>query len=140
MALLNVSSSLEFRNQISREIIVYLARARLKDLKETLDPNTAIHQSEKEKSKVADEVETAITQYAQISKVPNFVLEASIFRKPYFCSSFLPTFLTPRPMPDAPDAARANLFVDALHLSGKLPSNMLQKYIELCQKECTENS
>ncbi|XP_047485099.1 uncharacterized protein LOC125036506 [Penaeus chinensis] len=114
----------------------HLARARLKDLKETLDPNTAIHQSEKEKSKVADEVETAVTHYAQTSKVPNFVLEASIFRKPYFRSAFLPTLLTPRPMPDVPDA-RAKL-IETLHLSGKIPSNMYKNYIELCQKECTE--
>lgn len=41
-----------------------------------------------------------------------------------------------RPMPDAPDA-RAKL-IDALHLSGKLPSNMYKNDIELCQKECTE--
>ncbi|XP_071528013.1 uncharacterized protein [Panulirus ornatus] len=113
----------------------HLARARLQELKDSLNPNDD-QQSSKISSKVVEEVEAAVNHFSETGKIPNFVLEASIFRIPYFCSAFLPALLVSRPIPDVPDA-RAKL-IEALHSAGKIPSNMFNNYIEACQKEVSD--
>lgn len=42
------------------------------------------------------EVESAIGAYEKSGRIPNSVVEASIFSKPYFINKFLPTLLKPR--------------------------------------------
>lgn len=113
----------------------YLARARLQELKDTQHIDSS-HLSTHALSTVADEVEAAVNHFSQTGKIPNFVTEASIFRNPYFRSSFLPALLAPRPLPDVPDS-RAKL-ISALHSTGKIPSNMFNYYVEACQKEASD--
>ena len=48
-------------------------------------------------SAIAD-VQEALEQFAKSGKLPPKVLEASIFRKPYFVRRFLPALLTPTPV------------------------------------------
>ncbi|XP_045600459.1 uncharacterized protein [Procambarus clarkii] len=114
----------------------YLARARLQELKDTLEQGVAGRQSSTAKSKVAEEVEAAVNGFSESGKIPNFILEASIFRKPHFRSAFLPALLAPRPLPDVPDS-RAKL-IAALHSTGKIPSSMFSNYVEACQKEASD--
>ena len=42
------------------------------------------------------EVESAIAAYERSGRVPNSVLEAAIFRKPYFIHKFIPVLLKAR--------------------------------------------
>ena len=44
------------------------------------------------------DVQEALEQFAKSGKLPPKVLEASIFRKPYFVRRFLPALLTPTPV------------------------------------------
>ncbi|KAK7068186.1 hypothetical protein SK128_013543 [Halocaridina rubra] len=115
-----------------------LARARLQDLNENFDGNMNSQRNLVEKGKVMKEVETCIQQFCQSGKIPNFILEASIFRKPYYLSSFLPILLTPRTLPDEPDPQIT--LVEALHNSGKIPVTMYKNYHESCQKVATDCS
>ncbi|XP_042231612.1 uncharacterized protein LOC121872690 isoform X1 [Homarus americanus] len=114
----------------------YLAKARLQELREKLEDCSIEHQSLKTKNKVAEEVESAVKHFSETGKIANFILEASIFRKPHFRSAFLPALLIPRQLPDVPDA-RAKL-IGALHSAGKISFNMYSSYIEACQKESSD--
>ncbi|XP_066939076.1 uncharacterized protein [Macrobrachium rosenbergii] len=109
-----------------------LARARLQEMKDNLESHTVSHQNMQEKDKVVKEVETCIEQFSHTGKIPHSVLEASIFRKPYYMSSFLPTLLAPRALPDEPDAT--SKFISIMHSTGKIPTNMYKAYTEECQK------
>ena len=111
---------------------INLGRARLRELKDNLDCSVTSRQNQQEKDEVMKEVETSIEHFSQTGRIPNFVLEASMFRKPYYRSSFLPTLLTPRILPDDPDAR--SKFIDSLHSSGKIPSGIYKSYIEECKK------
>lgn len=42
------------------------------------------------------EVDSAIAAYEKSGKIPSSVIEAAIFRKPYFLNKFLPILLKPR--------------------------------------------
>lgn len=42
------------------------------------------------------EVESVLVSFEKGGKIPNSVIEASIFRKPYFNNKFLPALLKPR--------------------------------------------
>ena len=46
----------------------------------------------------ATDVENAVSVYTSSGKIATFVMEASIFRKPYYIGQFLPALLTPRPV------------------------------------------
>ncbi|XP_064103249.1 uncharacterized protein LOC135213204 [Macrobrachium nipponense] len=109
-----------------------LARARLQEMKDNLESHTVSRQNVEEKDKVVKEVEMCIEQFSHTGKIPHLVLEASIFRKPYYMSSFLPTLLAPRTLPDEPDAT--SKFISIMHSSGKIPANMYKAYTEECQK------
>ena len=42
------------------------------------------------------EVDSAIAAYEKSGRIPSSVIEAAIFRKPYFVNKFLPILLKPR--------------------------------------------
>ncbi|KAG7473226.1 hypothetical protein MATL_G00093390 [Megalops atlanticus] len=56
-----------------------------------------------------------------------------IFRKSYFLSRFLPALLTPRALPDQPDARVA--FIESLRKTEKIPAAMYASYAECCRRE-----
>uniref|UniRef100_A0A4W5JT00 Uncharacterized protein n=1 Tax=Hucho hucho TaxID=62062 RepID=A0A4W5JT00_9TELE len=58
------------------------------------------------------DVEKAISLFGSTGRISATVMEASIFRRPYFLTRFLPALLTPRVLPVKPDA-RIN-FIDSL--------------------------
>ncbi|XP_013363404.1 PREDICTED: Fanconi anemia group A protein isoform X3 [Chinchilla lanigera] len=115
---------------------VSLARTRLTDLKVSLE-NMGLYEDAtlsgdivEPRSQAAQDVEKAISMFEHTRKVPVPVLEASIFRRPYYVSHFLPALLTPRVLPEVPDA-RA-LFVESLRRADKIPPSMYAAYCQAC--------
>lgn len=98
------------------------------------------------------EVETAVATFEKSGRIPNAVIEAAIFRKPYFVNKFLPILMKPRyaisncqahkiliflsyfnrRVPNPPDA-REDL-VEELKKSGKLPGAHYDAYRAACQQ------
>uniref|UniRef100_A0A8C5Z4K5 FA complementation group A n=1 Tax=Marmota marmota marmota TaxID=9994 RepID=A0A8C5Z4K5_MARMA len=92
---------------------VALAKTRLADLKVSLE-NMGLyeHLSSSEDvtephSQAAQDVEKALLVFEHTGKIPVPVMEASIFRRSYYLSHFLPALLTPRVLPSAPDSREA---------------------------------
>ncbi|XP_076041036.1 uncharacterized protein LOC143025372 [Oratosquilla oratoria] len=113
-----------------------LARSRIMDLQESVDLSNKNVQSESKKAKVLEAVEAAVTQYSQSKRVPNFVLEAAIFKQPYFLNTFLPALLSPRHLPSVPDAQM--MLIETLHTTKRIPHNMYKTYLDLCEKEAND--
>ncbi|KAM6177475.1 Fanconi anemia group A protein [Erethizon dorsatum] len=115
---------------------VSLVRTRLADLKVSLenmglfeDVSLAGNVAEPHSQAVQD-VEKAISMFEQTGKVPVPVLEASIFRRPYYVSHFLPALLMPRVLAEVPDA-RA-VFIESLRRADKIPPSMYAAYCQAC--------
>nr|XP_058972994.1 Fanconi anemia group A protein-like isoform X2 [Pocillopora verrucosa] len=130
-----------------RELVtdyVSLAKTRLMDLKEPVElmgiygnsketsGTDAKSEHTKQLEQASSDVEKVIESFEKSGKVPSTVMEASIFRKPYFIGRFLPALLTPRKVPEEPDG-RAQ-FIDVLSTAGKIPKSMLSAYQSACEK------
>ncbi|XP_026974701.1 Fanconi anemia group A protein isoform X4 [Sagmatias obliquidens] len=81
---------------------VALARTRLADLKVSVE-NMGLYEDlssagdvTEPRCQAAQDVEKAIMVFEHTGKIPAAVLEASIFRRSYYLSHFLPALLTPR--------------------------------------------
>uniref|UniRef100_A0A452TVN7 FA complementation group A n=1 Tax=Ursus maritimus TaxID=29073 RepID=A0A452TVN7_URSMA len=92
---------------------VALARTRLADLKVSVE-NMGLYEDLSSARDIAEphsqahqDVEKAITVFEHTGKIPVAVMEASIFRRPYYVSHFLPALLTPRVLPRTPDSRAA---------------------------------
>ncbi|XP_057381020.1 uncharacterized protein LOC130703609 [Daphnia carinata] len=112
-----------------------LVRTRLEDLR--LKQTDQIIE---EDATVVKEVATAIAAFEKSGRISNAVIEAAIFRKPYFINKFLPILLKPRRVPNPPDALEE--LVEELKKSGKLPGPHYEAYRAACQqlqKEIPEN-
>ncbi|XP_071959432.1 Fanconi anemia group A protein-like [Antedon mediterranea] len=116
---------------------VLLAKTRLADLKETLEQSDTSESKElktKELHKQAEaDVEQAIGVFEATNQIPHSIIQASIFKYPYFMGRFLPVLLTPRMLPDVPDS-RMKL-IEMLKDLGKIPVKMMEKYKKACDKE-----
>uniref|UniRef100_A0ACB8EAV0 Uncharacterized protein n=1 Tax=Sphaerodactylus townsendi TaxID=933632 RepID=A0ACB8EAV0_9SAUR len=77
------------------------------------------------------DVEKAVQIFADTRKIPAVVLEASVFRRPYYTARFLPALLMPRLLPETPDSHMT--LIDALKRAEKIPPNMYSRFIEECQ-------
>ncbi|XP_052817186.1 Fanconi anemia group A protein homolog [Mya arenaria] len=116
---------------------ILLAKTRLEDLKETLDSIEDQTDPDKSgKTSVSVEVDSAVSVYAGTGRIPSSVLEASIFRKPHYVGHFLPLLLTPRPLPDFPDAKMK--LIAALKSADKIPPSMYTTYETACKNEATQ--
>uniref|UniRef100_A0A452DQA2 FA complementation group A n=1 Tax=Capra hircus TaxID=9925 RepID=A0A452DQA2_CAPHI len=81
---------------------VALAKTRLADLKVSIE-NMGLYEDlssagdvTQPQSQASQDVEKALTVFEHTGKVPVAILEASIFRRSYYLSHFLPALLTPR--------------------------------------------
>ncbi|KAI7789370.1 Fanconi anemia group A protein isoform X2 [Triplophysa rosa] len=116
---------------------ISLTKTRLADLKVSLE-ETGIFEVVNGSAGVLhcpaqQDVEKAVTLFTTTSRIPATVIEASIFRRPYFLSRFLPALLSPRVLPVKADA-RMN-FIEALRKADKIPVLLYSSYIESCQRE-----
>ncbi|XP_073687543.1 Fanconi anemia group A protein isoform X2 [Garra rufa] len=116
---------------------ITLAKTRLRDLKVSLE-ETAIFEVVNGSAGLAEcpaqqDVEKAITLFMTTNKIPATVIEASIFRRPYFLSRFLPVLLSPRLLPVQSDPRM--MFIEALRKADKIPAGLYTSYTESCQRE-----
>ncbi|XP_048576971.1 Fanconi anemia group A protein homolog isoform X2 [Nematostella vectensis] len=121
-----------------------LAKTRLMDLKEPIelsetDSSASSNKDgeEKQQEQSYHEVERVIGQFSKTGKVPASVMEASIFRKPYFIGRFLPALLLPRKVPDTPDIREK--LISTLSRANKIPNSMLAAYHKACRKLAQEH-
>ncbi|KAL1247084.1 hypothetical protein QQF64_022460 [Cirrhinus molitorella] len=116
---------------------ITLAKTRLTDLKVSLE-ETGIFEVVNGSAVVLEspaqqDVEKAITLFMTTNKIPATVIEASIFRRPYFLSRFLPALLSPRVLPVKSDPRM--MFIEALRKADKIPAGLYTSYTESCQRE-----
>ncbi|XP_039526182.1 Fanconi anemia group A protein isoform X2 [Pimephales promelas] len=116
---------------------VTLARTRLTDLKVSLE-ETGIFEVVNGSAGAVEcpaqqDVEKAVTLFMSTNKIPATVIEASIFRRPYFLTRFLPALLSPRALPVTPDARMT--FIEALRKVDKIPAALYTSYTHSCQRE-----
>ncbi|XP_034796977.2 Fanconi anemia group A protein isoform X4 [Pan paniscus] len=81
-------------------------------------------------SQALQDVEKAIMVFEHTGKIPVTVMEASIFRRPYYVSHFLPALLTPRVLPKVPDSRVA--FIESLKRADKIPPSLYSTYCQAC--------
>ncbi|XP_050929308.1 LOW QUALITY PROTEIN: Fanconi anemia group A protein [Lates calcarifer] len=116
---------------------ISLAKTRLADLKESVE-DMGLYEDisgaeAKPQCQAAQDVEKAVSLFESTGRISATVMEASIFRRPYFLTRFLPALLTPRVLPVKADA-RMN-FIEALKKADKIPAAQYSSYEESCQRQ-----
>ncbi|KAL7862801.1 hypothetical protein SRHO_G00117850 [Serrasalmus rhombeus] len=118
---------------------VSLARTRLADLKVSVEEMglfevvSGAAAEDQLQCPAQQDVEKAIALFQSTGRISVTVMEASIFRRPYFLSRFLPVLLTPRVLPETPDTRMA--FIEALRKAEKIPAALYSSYTESCLRE-----
>ncbi|KAM9375887.1 LOW QUALITY PROTEIN: Fanconi anemia group A protein [Pholidichthys leucotaenia] len=115
---------------------VSLAKTRLADLKESVEDMGLYEDVSGAASSVqyqaAQDVEKAVCLFDSTGRISATVMEASIFRRPYFLTRFLPALLIPRVLPVKADAQMS--LIEALKKADKIPAAQYSSYVESCQK------
>ncbi|KAM8776511.1 LOW QUALITY PROTEIN: Fanconi anemia group A protein [Rhynchonycteris naso] len=118
---------------------VSLAKTRLADLKVSME-NMGLYEDlssagdvTEPHSQASQDVEKAIQVFEQTGKIPVAVMEASIFRRAYYVSHFLPALLTPRVLPSTPDSRVA--LIESLMRADKIPPSLYSTYRQACSAE-----
>ncbi|NXM67209.1 FANCA protein, partial [Serilophus lunatus] len=115
---------------------ITLAKTRLADLKVAIEDMglyedlSSTDEAVQPQGQALRDVEKALQIFENTRKIPTSVIEASIFRRPYYTSWFLPALLRPRVLPKTPDAHMA--FIDSLKRADKIPPNMYSTYLQAC--------
>ncbi|NXH49584.1 FANCA protein, partial [Dicaeum eximium] len=115
---------------------ITLAKTRLADLKVAIEDMglyedlSAPGEAVQPQAQALRDVEKALQIFETTRKIPTSVIEASIFRRPYYTSWFLPALLRPRVLPKIPDGCMA--FIDSLKRADKIPSNLYSTYLQAC--------
>ncbi|NXD18130.1 FANCA protein, partial [Nothocercus nigrocapillus] len=115
---------------------ISLAKTRLADLKVAIEDMglyedlSSANESVQPQGQALRDVEKAIQIFENTRKIPTSVIEASIFRRPYYTSWFLPALLRPRVLPKTPDVRM--VFIDSLKRADKIPSNLYSTYLQAC--------
>ncbi|XP_010021602.1 PREDICTED: Fanconi anemia group A protein-like, partial [Nestor notabilis] len=116
---------------------ITLAKTRLADLKVAIEDMglyedlSSTDESVQPQGQALRDVEKALQIFENTRKIPTSVIEASIFRRPYYTSWFLPALLRPYVLPKTPDVRMA--FIDSLKRADKIPSNLYSKYMQACR-------
>ncbi|KAM4638581.1 Fanconi anemia group A protein [Amazona ochrocephala] len=113
---------------------IALAKTRLDDLKVAIE-DMGLYEDlsstdESVQGQALHDVEKALQIFENTRKIPTSVMEASIFRRRYYTSQFLPALLRPRVLPEAPDVRMA--FIDSLKRFDKIPSKLYSTYMQAC--------
>ncbi|XP_038662422.1 Fanconi anemia group A protein-like isoform X2 [Scyliorhinus canicula] len=118
---------------------ISLAKTRLSDLQVSIeelglyeDLSTA-HGPPKPQCQAMQDVERAILIFENSGKIPASVMEASIFRRPYYLTRFLPALLTPRVLPVSQDSRVA--LINSLKKADKIPDSVYSSYVHACERE-----
>ncbi|CAL8262683.1 unnamed protein product [Merluccius merluccius] len=123
---------------------VSLAKTRLADLKVSVEDmgmyqevSGATGEPVKHQCQALQDVEKALSLFTTTGRISATVMEASIFRRPYFLNRFLPALLTPRVLPLKADLKMS--FIDALKKTEKIPAGQYSSYVEACQRQRQQN-
>lgn len=103
-----------------------LAKTRLQDLTESMQQGPLLNKGE-QLEKVKMDVQKALDAYRSSGKVPKSVIEASIFKKPYYTQQLLPTLMDASNFPDQNETVLQ--LISELHGLGKIPGNLYQAFI-----------
>ncbi|XP_042636658.1 Fanconi anemia group A protein [Orycteropus afer afer] len=115
---------------------VTLARTRLADLEVSVEDMglyedlSSVGGATEPRSQALQDVEKALEVFAHTGKIPAAVMEASIFRRSYYLSYFLPALLMPRVLPKSPDPRLA--LIEALKRADKIPLSVYSDYRQAC--------
>ncbi|XP_046889753.1 Fanconi anemia group A protein-like isoform X3 [Hypomesus transpacificus] len=118
---------------------VSLAKTRLADLKVSLEDMGLYEDVSgaaapvQPQCQAGQDVEKAVSLYESTGRISATVMEASIFRRPYFLTRFLPALMTPRLLPVKADAQMR--FLEALRKAEKIPPAQYSSYVQSCQRE-----
>ncbi|XP_061197136.1 Fanconi anemia group A protein homolog [Saccostrea echinata] len=118
---------------------IMLAKTRLADLKQPLDAESEDKDQggrKKMNEQIEEDIQKALVLFESTKKIPTSIMEASIFRKPYYVGKFLPVLLKPRALPDIPDLRMK--FIDTLKLVEKIPLTLYNNYITACKAESSK--
>ncbi|XP_008291818.1 Fanconi anemia group A protein [Stegastes partitus] len=122
---------------------VSLAKTRLADLQEPVE-DMGLYQDAsaaglcvQPQCQAAQDVDRAVSLFQSTGRISATVMEASIFRRPYFLTRFLPALLTPRLLPVKADARMS--FIEALKRADKIPAAQHASYVESCHKQRQHN-
>uniref|UniRef100_A0AAY5EI50 Fanconi anaemia group A protein N-terminal domain-containing protein n=1 Tax=Electrophorus electricus TaxID=8005 RepID=A0AAY5EI50_ELEEL len=109
---------------------VSLAKTRLSDLKVSVDEMGLYEVVSGAVSECPAQwdVEKAVTLFQSTGRIPATVMEASIFRRPYFLTRFLPVLLMPRVV---------SVCV-CVCVAEKIPASVFSSYSEACLRERQE--
>ncbi|XP_023253185.1 Fanconi anemia group A protein [Seriola lalandi dorsalis] len=117
-----------------------LAKTRLADLKESVedmglyeDLSAAGGASAQPQCQAVQDVDKAVSLFESTGRISATVMEASIFRRPYFLTRFLPALLTPRVLPVKADTQMS--FIEALKKADKIPAAQYSSYVDACQRQ-----
>nr|XP_043891972.1 Fanconi anemia group A protein homolog [Solea senegalensis] len=116
---------------------VSLAKTRLTDLKESVENMGLYEDVSGAGGTSAQDVEKAVSLFESTGRISTTVMEASIFRRPYFLTRFLPALLTPRVLPVKPDARMS--LIQALRKTDKIPAAQYSSYVESCHKHTRQD-
>ncbi|XP_061677787.1 Fanconi anemia group A protein isoform X4 [Syngnathoides biaculeatus] len=121
---------------------ISLAKTRLADFKVTIKEqplcnidlcqNISLAGDPTVQCQAVQDVEKASSLFERTGKIPASVMEASIFRRTYFLTRFLPALLTPRLLPVKADTQMT--FIEALKRADKIPAPQYSSYMETCQR------
>ncbi|XP_034445145.1 Fanconi anemia group A protein isoform X2 [Hippoglossus hippoglossus] len=121
---------------------ISLAKTRLADLKESVEDMGLYEDisgaggasgSTQPQCQAVQDVEKAVSLFESTGRISATVMEASIFRRPYFLTRFLPALLKPRVLPVKADARMS--LIEALKKAEKLPAAQHSSYVESCQRQ-----
>ncbi|KAM3609711.1 uncharacterized protein V6R79_019071 [Siganus canaliculatus] len=117
---------------------ISLAKTRLADLKESVEDMGLYEEvsgaaGPSVQCQAVQDVEKALSLFESTGRISAAVMEASIFRRPYFLTRFLPALLTPRVLPVKADTRMT--FIEALKKADKIPAAQYSSYVEACQKQ-----
>ncbi|XP_075393069.1 Fanconi anemia group A protein isoform X2 [Tenrec ecaudatus] len=114
---------------------ITLARTRLADLKVSIE-DMGLYEDlssggpTQPHSQAFQDVEKALEVFEHSGRIPATVMEASIFRRPYYLTYFLPALLRPRVLPKTPDSRAA--FIESLKRADKIPLSLYSDYRHAC--------
>ncbi|KAH9365581.1 hypothetical protein HPB48_019622 [Haemaphysalis longicornis] len=113
---------------------VILAKTRLQDLEEADDKPAS--EDQEQFAQAYGFVRECLEDFAAKGKIPRSVIEASIFKKPYFSGQFLPVLLNRSNFPEQQDVVCS--LVQGLFQHGKISKERYEKFLSDGEKRQRE--
>ncbi|XP_054917802.1 uncharacterized protein [Dermacentor andersoni] len=114
---------------------VALAKTRLQDF-EIADERNAFSEDAEQLAQAHGFVQKSIEDFAAKGKIPRAVIEASIFKKPYFTGQFLPVLLNPKNFPEHRGVVCS--MVQGLLQHGKISQERYDRFVDDCNRKETD--